>query len=86
MKITTHHYVTVSIFATKLADHFYNKGDDLPELSKSEAKQILKDGLLHYGYNSEFAALDDLGDSQEIYNEIKHKAIKWIRDNYKSLD
>lgn len=81
-------YITKSLFAKSMADHYWTRSEEFPtKLTKKAAKEILKTQLRHGGH---------IGIDQDTWNgasaefvqpweDAFNAALEWISINYPKL-
>ena len=87
-KVRTIHFVTKRVFAVALSEYFFCEGQLLwKNITKTKAKEILKEHLFFHGIGSRFAGLDNIGcEPQEQLNRLYENAKNWVVKNYPYLD
>ena len=86
--IKINHFVKIGDFATALTDHFYRiNGSFNPMIKKTEAMEILKNGLFFHGLQGEydhsfFEASFEESEKREL---IYRPAYEWVEKNYPYL-
>lgn len=82
--IKVEHFVTDSVFAYALTNHYFRQGFEFPDkLSKTESMVILKDELFFHGKEGEDWGEDN--DQVAEHNPIYEIAHNWVLKNYPYL-
>lgn len=83
-------FVTMSVFATALGEHYYEQSELFPEkLRKTDAMNILNKRLFNHGIQGEYAeGFFEAADESvvEPYNDAYRKAMIWVAKNYPYLN